>query len=250
MRLAGVVKTVEILGYKVFCDSLVESIKFDGNKIVINTINAYSYVVAKKDEAFKTALKESSVLLPDGFPIVLASRLLKRKRIKKVAGEDIFYHLIGKVSDCSGKVFFLGSSDETLREITNRIKKEYPSIDVGCYSPPFRDLFSKSEDGDMVKIINAFNPDVLFVGMTAPKQEKWVAANRGRLNATIICSIGAVFDFYAGTYSRPSNFWVKLNLEWFIRLLKEPKRMWRRYLVYSPILGFDILKKWFSDVRK
>ncbi len=95
----------------------------------------------------------------------------------------------------------------------------------------------------MVNAVNDFQPDVLFVGMTAPKQEKWVYKHKDRLDAKIICAIGAVFDFYAGTVDRPQQFWINLGLEWFIRLYKEPKRMWKRYLYYGPVFVFHILKE-------
>ncbi len=93
----------------------------------------------------------------------------------------------------------------------------------------------------MLNAINTFSPDVVFVGMTAPKQEKWVYQNFQRMNTRIICSIGAVFDFYAGSVNRPSAFWINLKLEWFIRLLKAPKRLWKRYLVYSPLFFVDLI---------
>ena len=93
----------------------------------------------------------------------------------------------------------------------------------------------------MVEAVNAFQPDYLFVGMTAPKQEKWVYENRNKLNATLICSIGAVFDFYAGTVQRSSQFWISLGLEWFPRLLREPKRLWRRNFISTPRFIIDVL---------
>jgi N-acetylglucosaminyldiphosphoundecaprenol N-acetyl-beta-D-mannosaminyltransferase len=94
----------------------------------------------------------------------------------------------------------------------------------------------------MIAAVNEVKPDVLFVGMTAPKQEKWGHANKKKLDAKTICAIGAVFDFYAGTVERPSQFWINLQLEWFIRLVKEPKRMWRRYLYYGPFFLYLLLK--------
>lgn len=100
----------------------------------------------------------------------------------------------------------------------------------------------------MIAAVNAFQPDVLFVGMTAPKQEKWSYKHKPQLDAKIICSIGAVFDFYAGTVARPSPFWIKMRLEWFIRLIKEPKRMWKRYLYYGPIFIKLILQQKFKNI--
>lgn len=102
----------------------------------------------------------------------------------------------------------------------------------------------------MIDEINVFMPDVLFIGMTAPKQEKWAHEHKTLLDARIICSIGAVFDFYAGTVVRPNKIWINLGLEWFVRLLKEPKRMWKRYLFYGPVFIKLMLKEKIKNVFK
>jgi N-acetylglucosaminyldiphosphoundecaprenol N-acetyl-beta-D-mannosaminyltransferase len=235
-------KSVDFIGYKVYSGSLDQLTLLNDYKI-INTINAYSYVVAKNDDEFKKALQQSHILLPDGFPIVSAVRILSNQRIKKIAGEDIFLHLMSVIDKRFGKVFFLGSNDQTLQLMMNRVSIEYPNIRVNAYSPPFRDRFSLADTGLMLSAINGFAPDVLFVGMTAPKQEKWVAANHQQIDSKIICSIGAVFGFYAGTYSRPSKFWIYLKLEWFVRFIKEPRRLWKRYFYYSPQFFIDVLKQ-------
>ena len=93
----------------------------------------------------------------------------------------------------------------------------------------------------MVNEINSIKPDILFLGLTAPKQEKLAHLLKEKVQAKIICSIGAVFDFYAGSISRPGQFWINLNLEWFVRLMKEPKRMWKRYLYYGTLFVYDIV---------
>jgi N-acetylglucosaminyldiphosphoundecaprenol N-acetyl-beta-D-mannosaminyltransferase len=102
----------------------------------------------------------------------------------------------------------------------------------------------------MVDAVNAFHPDILFIGMTAPKQEKWAYAHKDRLNARVICCIGAVFDFYAGTVERPSSFMISIGLEWFGRLVREPRRLWRRYLYYGPIFLWLLFKEKSSRPRK
>lgn len=233
-------KIVSVLNYNLFKDDK-NGIPLDKKSYIINTLNAYSYIVAKQDKEFKHALQNSDVLLPDGFPLVIAARLLKSEKIKKIAGADIFYYLLTVANERKLKVFFLGSTNETLDKIVIRIKKNYPNIKVNSHSPPFRQTFSDSENEKIREIINLVNPNILFIGMTAPKQEKWAYANKEFINANIICSIGAVFDFYAKTNPRPSDFWIKMNLEWFIRLIKEPKRMWKRYLIYSPLFFKDLL---------
>ena len=235
------IRTIDLLSYDVFGSDLDKIEIRDNATVVINTINAYSYVVAKRDQLFRKALQSSSVLIPDGFPVVLAARFLKGEKIKKIAGADVFFHYCKKMNHEKGKCFFMGSSEKTLEQIKNRLTKEYPEISAGFYSPPFKKEFSDEENNEIINHINAFAPDILFVGMTAPKQEKWVQQFNGKINAKIIASIGAVFDFYAGTVERPSEFWIKLNLEWFVRLLKEPKRLWKRYLIHSPIFFIDMM---------
>ena len=108
--------------------------------------------------------------------------------------------------------------------------------------------FSKEDSRKMIQEVNQFNLDILFVGMTAPKQEKWVASNKSNLNATIIVSIGAVFDFYAGTVKRSSSFWIKIGLEWLPRLIKEPKRLWYRNFVSSPMFLWYLLRTKITNI--
>ena len=238
------VQGVEILGYTVLDKGLKGRKLFDDRrKYVINTINAYSYVLAEKDLEFKNALINSDVLLPDGFPIVWAAKVLNKQEISKVAGEDIFFHLMQLANQDAKKVFFLGSNQDTLKKIQIKICVEYPNIKVDSFSPPYNAEFSAEDSAEMIEAINTFNPHIVFVGMTAPKQEKWVEANKNKLHAEVICSIGAVFDFYAETVKRPSRFWIDLRLEWFIRLLHEPKRLWKRYLIYSPKFFIDVVKE-------
>jgi N-acetylglucosaminyldiphosphoundecaprenol N-acetyl-beta-D-mannosaminyltransferase len=237
--------TVQVFDYPVYSGSLCD-MKVSGDKpICINTINAYSYVIAKRDVCFKEALQSSDFLLPDGFPIVIAARLLKRRKINKIAGEDVFFYLLNQINKEKGKVFFLGASENTLSKIKSRLQKEFPLIRVDSFSPPFKKEFASEDSRNMVERINLFKPDVLFVGMTAPKQEKWVNKNKQSIDSKIICSIGAVFDFYAKTVKRPSRFWIFLHMEWFVRLLSEPRRLWKRYLWHSPQFMIDVFKVYF-----
>lgn len=236
-----------LMGYSIYNSSLSE---LDlSKKTLITTINQYSYCIAEEDPEFKKALLQSDVLLPDGMAIVSAVRLNTGEKIKKIAGADIHLYLLNNLNAKSGSCFYLGSSEGTLLKIKERLAVEFPNINVGTYSPPFKPHFSKSENKEMIDTINTFAPDVVFVGMTAPKQEKWAFHHKTQLNAKTICAIGAVFDFYAGTVKRPSSFWINLRLEWFIRLIKEPKRMWRRYLYYGPVFIGYILRQKKSRLR-
>lgn len=227
------IPTVSLANYSVFNGDL-RSISFK-NKTLINTINQYSYCIAAADTKFKAALQNSDILLPDGMAIVAATSLLRGQKIKKIAGADLHQFLLEDLNTKGGSCFYLGATMSTLEKIKLRMAVEYPNVVVQSFSPPYKAVFSDLENEQMIREVNAFKPDVLFVGMTAPKQEKWAYQHKNALEANIICSIGAVFDFYAGTVERPNDFWIKMHLEWFVRLVKEPKRMWKRYLYYGPV---------------
>jgi N-acetylglucosaminyldiphosphoundecaprenol N-acetyl-beta-D-mannosaminyltransferase len=193
---------------------------------------------------FNEALHSSDILLPDGTGIVLASKIVNNKKINKIAGADIHQYLLYQANLKSQKVFYLGAAQSTLKLIESKVKKEFPNITVSSFSPPYKPQFSEIETAQMLEKVNDFKPDILFVGMTAPKQEKWVFINKENIDANTIVSIGAVFDFYAGTIKRPSAIWVSLGLEWFPRFLKEPKRLARRNLVSTPKFLLEII--WYK----
>ncbi|MCQ2089714.1 MAG: WecB/TagA/CpsF family glycosyltransferase [Fibrobacter sp.] len=203
-------------------------------KLLINTINAFSYNNARKDVLFEEALTKGDVLIPDGISIVRVCKWLNAKSQPKqrIAGWDLFIFEMNKLNEKGGKVMFLGSSEKVLGLIREKAAKTYPNLEVVTYSPPYKPQFTVEDDLNMVKAINDANPDLLWIGMTAPKQEKWTYANWDRLNIHChVGTVGAVFDFFAGTYKRAPQIWQTLGLEWLYRLLAEPRRMWRRYII-------------------
>ena len=140
---------------------------------------------------------------------------------------------------------FLGSSENVLGQIRKKTATLYSNLEVVTYSPPYKPRFTIEDDQNMVQAINDANPDLLWIGMTAPKQEKWTYANWNRLNIHChVGTVGAVFDFFAGTYQRAPEIWQKHGFEWLYRLLREPRRMWRRYVIGNvKFIGFVILEK-------
>lgn len=209
-------------------------------KLIVNTINPHSYCVAKKDKVFKEALCRSDMLLPDGIGIVFSVKALLGKTIKRITGSDLHLHLLNIAQQNQFKVFYLGASVETLLCIKQKVAIEFPDVKVDFFSPPFKREFSVDDNREMVSHINSFKPHILFVGMTAPKQEKWVFLNENYIDAKMICSIGAVFDFYTGKIKRPGKFWQKFGLEWFPRLLNEPRRLFRRNFISTPHFLWDV----------
>lgn len=233
---------INVLGYSVFACPLTTILPLD-RKLIVNTLNQYSYCIAEKDDNFKKALMHSDILLPDGVGITLASKILKGQELTKIAGADLHKFLLNHLNKTHGKCFYMGASISTLKKIEERISLEYPNITVATYSPPYKMTFTSEDSKSMIAAINAFSPQVLFVGMTAPKQEKWIYEHKDSLNVNgPIGAIGAVFDFYAGTVKRPGSIWRTLGLEWLGRLCKEPKRMWKRYIYHGFEFGLYLIK--------
>lgn len=221
-------------------------------KLLINTINAHSYNIARTDKEFAEALLKGDVLLPDGASIVWAMKWLqppspqmgeqeRKRKIERIAGWDLFVWEMNRIQQKSVEtscmtslqnVMFLGSTEEVLTKIKASAAIDYPNIRVHTYSPPYKPEFSKEDNDAMIAAVNAIEPDLLWIGMTAPKQEKWAYKYFDQLNVKgHIGTIGAVFDFYAGTVERAPLWWQRNSLEWLYRLIKEPRRMWRRYLI-------------------
>lgn len=222
------------LKYLDILTSRAELAKLPEGKLLINTINAFSYDNARKDVLFSEALQKGDVLIPDGISIVKACRFLNAKSQPKerIAGWDLFVYEMEKLNRVGGKVMFLGSSDAVLNLIRRRVAEKYPKIEVDTYSPPYKPEFSDEDNEAMISAINHSNPDLLWIGMTAPKQEKWAYTHLDRLDVHChIGTIGAVFDFFAGTVKRAPERWQRAGLEWLYRLLSEPRRMWRRYFI-------------------
>ena len=141
-------------------------------------------------------------------------------------------------------VMFMGSSQKVLDLIVTRAAEVYPHLKIVTYSPPYKPEFSEEDNKAIIEAINAVNPDLLWIGMTAPKQEKWTYSHWNELNIHChVGTIGAVFDFFAGTVERAPIWWQRHGLEWLYRLLKEPKRMWRRYIIGNTLFLWNMLKE-------
>lgn len=213
---------------------------------VIMCLNPHSFVVSRKDGLFRRALQSADYLLPDGTGIITASRILGGSVKGRIAGFDIFMSL-SEEYNCRGSksFYFLGGSEDTLGKIRSMMKKRFPNIGIaGTYSPPFREL-TEEENRQIVMRINDSRPTVLWVSMTAPKQEKWIYEHADRLDTDIIGAIGAAFDFFAGTKKRAPHFLMRMNLEWLGRLAMEPRRMWKRTFISAPLFLFYVIRDRF-----
>lgn len=222
-------KFVETIGFKVFDDHLSTISIRNGACRVINTISPDSYGVSTKDSEFERALKASDYLVLDGVYFSLASIFLQGKNIRRNQGPDVFYYYMERLNEEKGKAFFLGSTDHVLQRMKENAGRDYPNITVDYYSPPFKQTFSAEDDAAMIERINAFDPDVLFVGLSRPKQEKWAIKNRDKLKAGLAVCIGNVFDWYAGTQKAIHPMWFKLRLGWLVRIILRPEIFKRNF---------------------
>lgn len=224
-------------------------------KVLINTINAHSYNVARKDALFAQALTQGDYLIPDGLSVVKACKWLKAKSQPKerIAGADLFefemFRLNNKAQTSklnAQTVMFMGSSEKTLAKIVERAAILFPNLKVVTYSPPYKPEFSAEDSKVIVDAINNANPDLLWIGMTAPKQEKWTYSHWNELNIHChVGTIGAVFDFFAGNTRRAPLWWQQHGLEWLYRLIKEPRRMWRRYIIGNTVFLWHMIGEKF-----
>jgi N-acetylglucosaminyldiphosphoundecaprenol N-acetyl-beta-D-mannosaminyltransferase len=240
-------KFIRFNNYKLFNGSLnylaeriESSCKFKkNNPKIINFINPHSYIVSLKDYIFHKSILNSNLILIDGFGVYIYLKLFRRfNYVNRITGYDFFEAIIKK----NLKFFFLGGDFQTSQRINEKLINN--GVKVECFSPSFSDIFSEQENKNIVKKINKFKPNILFVGMTAPKQEKWSYQNRHKLHCNYIINIGAVFDYFSGKYFRPPKIIREIGLEWLFRLIQSPK-IWRRTFVsgFIYVLHLFFLKK-------
>lgn len=217
-----------VMGFTVLDDSLDQIGFVKDRALMVNTISPNSYGITTKDPVFKLALQASDYLVLDGVYFALASIFLNGNNIRKNQGPDVFAHFMKLANDKKGKVFFLGASQATLDKIHSKSETEYPEIQIASYSPPYKSVFTEEDNEKMLQVVNEFEPDILFVGMTCPKQEKWVYENIKYLKPCLVCTIGAVFDWYAGNQKNIAPIWWRLRLAWLVRTIHRPEIL-KRY---------------------
>jgi N-acetylglucosaminyldiphosphoundecaprenol N-acetyl-beta-D-mannosaminyltransferase len=243
---------ISVLGVEASLDRIWKWIASGERRRWFACANPYSLELARKDGLFTRALKGADLLTADGAGILLASRILGGRIQERVTGSDIFAGLCRRMDQSDfRRAFFLGSTEQTLAKLRVKMAQAYPRIEiVGEYSPPYLEEFSAEKTERMIEAVNRAAPDVLWVGMTAPKQEKWVFQNRRLLDVKFIAPVGAVFDFFAGNVQRSGPRFQRYGLEWLPRLIQEPRRLWRRTAVYAPLFLWHVVRQKFAGKEK
>lgn len=219
-----------------------DKITYKGASYITFT-NVHVIITALKNGLLKQALYEADLVAPDGMPLVWAGKTVGKNLIERCSGPDIMKRLI-EISEEKGYThYFYGSTDETILELKKQLREKYPNLKiVGTYSPPFREL-TAIEDLEITEEINNLSPDIIWIGLGAPKQEIWMNEHKNKINRGVMLGVGAAFDFIANTKKRAPLWMQKIGLEWLFRLLSEPGRLWKRYLVTNFLFVINILTK-------
>lgn len=206
----------------------------EGESRVVCTCNVHSVVTAAQDPAFQQTLAEADLVTPDGAPVAWMMRCEGAAGQRRVCGPDLMLDYCAHAAASGESIFLYGTSPSTLRALQARLRERWPTLRIaGTYAPPYREL-SDEEDELAVQAINASGAGTVWVSLGCPKQERWMAAHRGRVHAVMI-GVGAAFAFHAGTIARAPAFMRRAGLEWLHRLASDPRRLWRRYLVTNTL---------------
>jgi N-acetylglucosaminyldiphosphoundecaprenol N-acetyl-beta-D-mannosaminyltransferase len=202
--------------------------------------NVHSVVTTTLDAEFMDVVNTADMATPDGAPVAWALRKLGFPAQERISGPDLMWRYLAVAERLDHSVFFYGSTPETLAKLEAAVRSHFPALKIaGRHSPPFRDA-TPDEDAAEVEMINNSGANVVFVGLGCPKQEKWMAAHKGRIRAVTV-GVGAAFDYHSGVVKRAPLWWQKNGLEWLYRLMSEPRRLFKRYFVTNSlfVLGFS-----------
>ncbi len=207
--------------------------------------NVHTTMMAKDDPAFREVLNHAALTFPDGNPIAAVMRRHGWLNAQRIGGPDFMEAMFRATMDGSVTHYFYGSTPETIRKLKDNLEAKYPGIIIkGLYSPPFRPL-TREEDETVTQMVNNAGADLIWIGLGAPKQEKWMAGHEGRIHGVML-GVGAGFNFHAGTVKRAPKWMQKVSLEWLYRLLQDPKHLFTRYLVTNAKFLWFVLKDRFQ----
>ena len=211
--------------------------------------DVHSIMRAQDDTAHKFALRQADLVLPDGMPVTWIGKLRGEKAIERVCGPDLMLRVFERSAEKGWRHYFYGGAEGVADLLTRRAIERYPNLTVvGTDCPPFRPL-SQAEIGEAIARINSAAPDIIWVGLGCPKQERWMLENVTKLNHAVLIGVGAAFDFHSGNVRRAPVWMRSSGLEWLHRLLCEPRRLWRRYLSLAPRFVFLNVVAAFEALR-
>lgn len=223
---------LDVTNYEDACDRIQSWIEQNLSCYIV-AANVHVVMTGYWQKRYQRIINHARLVTPDGMPLVWGMRLLGIKKQHRVYGPDLMLAWCDRASQAQIPIFLYGSTEKTLQQLKNNLMQQFPGLPiVGTYAPPFRPLTAAEEARDR-DLIEASGAKVVLVGLGCPKQEEWMYRQQGQLNAVMI-GVGAAFSFHSGEVSQAPRWLMNLGLEWFYRLLSEPKRLWRRYLINNP----------------
>jgi N-acetylglucosaminyldiphosphoundecaprenol N-acetyl-beta-D-mannosaminyltransferase len=212
-----------------------QSVSGSGRARYICVTSVHGVITAFSDPVFREILNAADVATPDGMPVVWALRSFGERHQSRVYGPDLMMALCGQAAEAGHSIFLYGAREETLKNLRLNLTKRFPGLRiVGSIAPPFRPLTLEEDERNVRHILDS-GAEIVFVGLSTPKQEAWMFTHREQLPGVIMLGVGAAFDFHAGNVPQAPHWMQRAGLEWLFRLLKEPKRLWKRYLLVTPI---------------
>jgi N-acetylglucosaminyldiphosphoundecaprenol N-acetyl-beta-D-mannosaminyltransferase len=212
-----------------------------GERQYVCVSGIHGVMESQRDERLRAIHNAAGMVTPDGMPLVWLSRMRGFKFVERVYGPDLLLACCQRSVSTGYRHFFYGGATGVPERLIERLQSRFPGLQiVGCYSPPFRAL-SADEDAEVIRRINAARPDLVWVGLSTPKQERWMSEHRDRLTAPVLVGVGAAFDFHAGLKRQAPRWMQHSGLEWLFRLLSEPRRLWRRYLRNNPLFVWHVV---------
>jgi N-acetylglucosaminyldiphosphoundecaprenol N-acetyl-beta-D-mannosaminyltransferase len=226
-------------------DAIVRQAEGSDSMEYVVTPNAHHVVMLQEDGVFRAIYESAFLSVPDGVPLLWAAKLLGQPLRGRVNGTDLFEVLCARAAERGLRVFLLGGREGAADAAAAALVSRYPGLEIcGTYAPPFGFEHQPDEMARITTTINAAKPHLLFVGLGAPKQEYWMFVNRKELDARVALGIGVSFEFVGGIVQRAPVWMRGIGLEWLHRLLSEPKRLWKRYLVGNFVFCRLILRQW------
>lgn len=212
-----------------------------GNYVVVS--NANDAVISRRNNSVKEAVNNSSLSVPDGISMVFLARLYGHSLKERVYGQALMFESLRLAEKTGYSNFFYGSSPQTLSLLVKSLKAQFPDLNIaGSYSPPFREL-SEEESAEIADNINKASPDIVWVGLGCPKQQLWMHRHKDKLKVPVMVGVGAAFDFMAGTKAQAPRWIRDRGFEWLFRLVTEPGRLWKRYLIGNTLFSWMFIKE-------
>ena len=229
---------VDCIGFADTVERLHESIVI-GKRLLVAPINAATVVNASQNVSFRDGLEKMDILLPDGYWLQVAARLLRYPRTDHVATVPLTYRLLQKLGGQRGRVYLLGSRDFLVREAANEITRRFPGMEIAGLRNGY---FSETDEPDVVLEINRAKPQLLLVGISSPKRELFMARHRARLEVPVVIGVGGLIDILGGKIAEGPTWLRNCGLMWLYRFVQEPKRLWKRYTITNCQFIWLVLK--------